>query len=160
MVPRSGRSVPVKGSTRAHSQSQRPWYFVSSTCTTSSQPTVRVQLSDWLEMLRLTRMWKESPEASTPSARSLLRRWKAGGLGSGEGRGGGDGYFLRVCSGVTRLDATPTVIVGSVVQLDGSRAVLQHPVGFFLSAGLQCDALALAADASLDLFSQSQRRHK
>lgn len=98
-------------------------------------------------------MWKESPEASTPSARSLLRRWKAG-------EGGGHGYFLRVCSGVTRLDATPTVIVGSVMQLDGSRAVLQHPVGFFLSAGLQCDALALAADASLDLFSQSQRRHK
>lgn len=81
-------------------------------------------------------------------------------VGEWGGGGGGHGYFLRVCSGVTRLDATPTVIVGSVVQLDGSRAVLQHPVGFFLSAGLQCDALALAADASLDLFSQSQRRHK
>lgn len=75
--------------------------------------------------------------------------WVVGGRGE-------QGYFLRVCSGVTRLDATPTVIVGSVVQLDGSRAVLQHPVGFFLSAGLQCHALALAADASLDLFSQSQ----
>lgn len=62
--------------------------------------------------------------------------------------------------GLPRVDATPTVVVGSVVQLDGSRAVLQHPVGFFLSAGLQRDALALAADASLDLVGQPQRRHE
>lgn len=73
-------------------------------------------------------------------------------------RRGGIVSFLRVTlRSHWHLDATPTVIVDSVVKTDGSRAVLQHPVGFFLSAGLQRDASVLAVDASFDLFSQSQR---
>lgn len=51
-------------------------------------------------------------------------------------------------------------MAGSIVQGDGPRAVLQSPVGFFLSARLQWNALVFPTYAPLKLDSQSQQKQR